>query len=122
MLIAYFVVAGLAALAFLGAGIMKLARPKDTLQQSGMAYVEDFAGWQIKLIGLAEVLGAIGLILPMALSIAVILSPTAAICLAVIMIGAIVVHIGRKEPFIPPLILLLLSVAAAVLGFLLIGA
>lgn len=121
MLIAYWIVAGLAALAFLAAGSMKLARPKEALHTSGMKFVEDFAGWQIKLIGLAEVLGAIGLVVPMATGIAPVLSPIAGIGLAIIMIGAIVVHVRRKEPFVPNIVLFALPTAAAVLGFLLLG-
>ena len=37
MLIAFWIVNGLAALAFLGAGLMKLARPREALTASGMA-------------------------------------------------------------------------------------
>lgn len=118
MLIASWIVAGLLALVFLGAGGMKLARPKPALASSGMAWVEDFTPAQVKLIGAAEVLGAIGLILPKLLGIAPVLSPIAGIALAVVMIGAVVVHVRRKETFAPPLVLALLAIAAAVLGFL----
>jgi len=118
MIIAYWIVAGLLALVFLLVGLMKLARPKAALAESGMAYVEDFSGGRIKLIGAAEVLGAIGLILPQLLNIAPVVSPIAAIALAVLMLGAVGVHIRRKEAFVPPLILAVLSAAAAALGFL----
>ena len=118
MLIAYWIVAGLTALVFLAAGTMKTLRPKDALAASGMTYVEDFSGWQVKLIGIAEAVGGIGLILPMALNIAPVLSPIAGIALGIIMIGAIAVHVRRKEQFAPSFVLLLLSAASAVLGFL----
>lgn len=118
MLIAFWIVAGLLAVAMLGAGLMKLARPKDTLASSGMAWVEDFASGPIKLIGLAEVLGAIGLILPPLLGIAPILSPIAAIALAALMLGAIVTHARRKESPAVPVVLCVLAAVAAVLGFL----
>lgn len=121
MIIAYWIIAGLLALAFLAAGLMKLVRPKDALVASGMGYAEDFSAAQIKLIGLAEVIGAIGLILPMLVGVVPVLGPIAAIALAVLMTGAIVVHIRRKEGFIPPLVLDLLAVVAAVLGFLSLG-
>ena len=62
-------------------------------------------------------IGALGIVLPALLDIAPILSPLAAIALAVLMIGAVVVHIRRKEPMVPALVLALLSVAAAVVGF-----
>ena len=118
MEIAYWIVAGLLALAVLAAGGMKLARPKEALAASGMGWVSDFGGGTVKLIGAAEVLGAIGLILPKLTGIAPILSPIAALALAVTMLGAIVVHVRRKESFTPSLVLGLLAVAAAILGFL----
>jgi hypothetical protein len=118
MTIAYWIIAGILAIAFLAAGLMKLARPKEALASSGMAYVEDFNAGQVKLIGAAEVVGAIGLILPMLLGIAPILSPIAAVALAVLMAGAVATHIRRKEQFIPPLVLAILSAIVAVLGFL----
>ena len=66
-------------------------------------------------------LGAVGLILPRALGVAAVLSPIAAVCLAVVMIGAVATHVRRKENFVPPLSLGVLAVAAAVLGFLTLG-
>ena len=97
MVIAYWIVAGLLALAFVAAGVMKLARPKEQLATAGMGYVEDFSSTSIKLIGLAEVLGAAGLILPVMTGIAAWLAPFAALALAVLQVGAIVVHIRRGE-------------------------
>ncbi|HWS50633.1 MAG TPA: DoxX family protein [Microbacterium sp.] len=119
MLIAFWIVAGLAALVFLAAGLMKLAQPKEKLQ-TNMGWVEDFSGTSVKLIGLAEVLGAVGLILPMATGILPILSPIAGVALAVLMIGAAITHIRRKEPAIP-FALAILAAAAAVLGFLVLA-
>ncbi|PZQ90417.1 MAG: DoxX family protein [Leifsonia xyli] len=121
MLIAYWIVAGLTALAFLAAGGMKVARAKEQLVASGLAWAEDFALVQVKLIGAAEVLGALGLVLPMATGILPVLSPIAGICLAVIMVGAVVVHVRRHEPPAPAIVLALLAAASAVLGFLAIG-
>lgn len=118
MNIAYWIVAILLALGFLGVGVMKLVRPKDTMAAAGMGYVEDFTSGQIKLIGAAEVLGAIGLILPKLLDIAPVLGPIAAIALATLMIGAISVHIRRKEQFVSALVMLVVAIIAAVLGFL----
>lgn len=118
MIVGYWIIAGLLALVYLTTGAMKIARPKDTLASSGMAYVGDFSATQVKLIGVAELLGAIGLILPKLLGILPVLSPISAIGLVLLMIGAIGTHVRRHEQFIPPLVLALLAVAAAVLGFL----
>jgi uncharacterized membrane protein YphA (DoxX/SURF4 family) len=86
----------LLAAAFLGAGAMKLSQPREKLQPR-MAYVEDFSDNAMKGIGAAEVLGALGLILPWATGIAKVLTPLAAAGLSIMMIGAIVTHVRRKE-------------------------
>jgi uncharacterized membrane protein YphA (DoxX/SURF4 family) len=85
------------AVAFFGSGLLKLVRSKDQLVTSGFGWAEDFSPSTIRLIGVAEILGALGLILPGALHIAPILVPLAAIGLALVMVGAAVVHSRRKE-------------------------
>jgi hypothetical protein len=118
MLIAFWIVSGLTALVFLGAGSMKIIRPKAALAEMGMEWSEDFSASTIKLIGTAQVLGAIGIILPVLFDIAPILSPIAAACIALLMIGAVAVHVRRREPIAVALVLTLLAIACAVLGFL----
>ena len=120
MLIALWILNGLLALVFLGAGLMKLARPKAALASSGMAYVEDFSGTQVKLIGTVEVIGAVGLLLPLLLDIAPILSPIAAAGLAITMTVATTVHLRRKESPAPTIVLAVLATVSAVLGFLVV--
>ncbi|HET7901849.1 MAG TPA: DoxX family protein, partial [Candidatus Nanopelagicales bacterium] len=67
------------------------------------------------LIGVLEVLGAIGLILPGITGIAPFLVPLAATGLALLMIGAIVVHArrGERQPIGANIVLLLLAVFVA---------
>ncbi|HKT02457.1 MAG TPA: DoxX family protein [Rugosimonospora sp.] len=105
----------LTAVAFVGAGSMKLIQPKEKLQPR-MAYVEDFSANAIKGIGAAEVLAALGLILPWATGIAKVLTPLAAAGLVIVMIGAVVVHVRRKEnnQLGVPLILLILALIVAI--------
>lgn len=117
MLIAFWIVAGLSALAFFGAGLMKLIRPVPALKESGMGWVDDFSAPAVKLIALAEVIGALGIILPPLTGIQPILSPIAAVCLAAIMAGAVVVHLRRKEAATPAIVLTVLPIVTAVLGF-----
>jgi hypothetical protein len=95
--IALWVAQALLALAFLFAGGSKLLQPKDALAKRGMAFVEDFSAGQVKLIGSAEVLGALGLILPRATGIAPVLTPIAGVGLAILMIGAALTHLRRDE-------------------------
>src|ERR1700754_2558786 len=113
------IVAGILAAFFLAAGLTKLLQSKAKLQAGQMQWVEQFSAGTVKLIGAAELLGAIGLILPGALDIAPILVPLAATGLAVIMIGAIITHARRKEPqhIIINAVILVLTLIVAVFRF-----
>ncbi|GIG20573.1 hypothetical protein Cch01nite_12970 [Cellulomonas chitinilytica] len=104
------VVAGFLAFVFLLTGLLKLVRTKEQLAATGIGWVEDFGPGTIRLIGVVEVLGAAGLILPAVTGIAEVLVPVAAIGLTLNMLGAMSVHIRRKEPT--------LVVLTAVLAFL----
>ncbi|WP_402842916.1 DoxX family protein [Microbacterium sp. GXS0129] len=123
MIIALWAVNALLTLAFLGAGVNKLVKSKDALVASGMAWAKGFPPASLKAIGAAEVVGALGLILPLATGVAPILSPTAATCLAVIMLGAIVVHLRHRDALkvtLPSAVLAAFSIVSAVLGFLVV--
>jgi uncharacterized membrane protein YphA (DoxX/SURF4 family) len=98
MNLALWIIAIVLAVAFAGSGLMKLVVPKDKLVTAGQGWAQDYSSTNIRLIGLVEVLGAVGLVLPAALHIAPILVPLAAVGLALVMVGAIVVHARRKEP------------------------
>ena len=78
------------AIMFMMAGAMKLMKTKEELAEQ-MGWVEEFHQSTIRLIGGAEILGAMGLILPALTGIAPILTPLAASGLAVVTIGAMVV-------------------------------
>lgn len=116
MTVALWIVNIVLALAFLAAGITKVSQPKAKLA-GAMAWVEDFSAGPVKLIGTAEIVGALGLVLPLFTGIAGILAPIAAVCLAVLMVGAVVIHVRRSEPYVPALALGVVSVVSAVLGF-----
>src|SRR5258708_6898799 len=60
-------------------------------------------------IGISEVAGAFGLILPAATGIAPILTTLAAVGLAIIMILAVIFHLSRKEPASVPAVFLVLA-------------
>ena len=89
----------LLAVVFGAAGTMKLVRSKAQLAANPhMGWVHSVPEAQIKLLGVAEVLGAIGLVAPMAIGIAPILTRVAAVCLATLMGGAAATHMNRREP------------------------
>ena len=93
---ALWIVQGVLAFIFLMTGIMKLMRTKEEIAPM-MAFVEDFSQAQIRGIGLLEILGVMGLILPLAFKVLPILTPFAAVGLALNMVGAFLTHLRRKE-------------------------
>ena len=114
MNVVLWIIAGLLAAAFAGAGLMKIAQPKEKLASSGMAWTEAFSAGTVKLIGALEVAAAIGLILPAVLDIAPILVPLAALGLVLLMIGAAITHARRKETSNIAVNVVLLLLAAVV--------
>ena len=64
MNLALWIVATVLAASFAGSGLMKLLVPKDKLVSSGQGWAQDVTPTNIRLIGVVEVLGAAGLILP----------------------------------------------------------
>ncbi|RSD07347.1 DoxX family protein [Amycolatopsis eburnea] len=115
MNVVLWIVAGVLAALYLAAGGMKLATPREKLLENpNMGWTADFSGAAVKGIGAVEVLGAIGLVLPWALDIAPVLTPLAATGLAVVQVGAIIVHARRKETKALPMNVVLLVLAAFV--------
>ncbi|GAB2463167.1 DoxX family protein [Promicromonospora xylanilytica] len=99
MNIALWVVAGLLAVVYVGSGGLKIIASKERIAATGPAagWVEDFKPRSIKLIGAFEVLGGLGLVLPAVLGFAPDLVPLAALGLAMIMVGAAVTRLSRRE-------------------------
>lgn len=93
MNIALWVVQALLALAFLGSGGMKLTSAMSSLPPLMAPFPELF----IRFIGLAEVLGGIGLIVPMLTKIQPRLTPMAALGLLIIMVGAVGTHVLQGD-------------------------
>ena len=110
MNIALWIAQALLGLAFLGAGSLKASQPAEKLKKN-MGWVEDINPGFVKIIGILEILGGLGLILPAVTHILPWLTPIAAIGLAIIMIGAVVVHVRRHEMAAlgAPIVLLILS-------------
>ncbi|MFJ5700035.1 DoxX family protein [Arthrobacter sp. NPDC093139] len=112
MNIILWIITALLTLLFLAAGTIKIAQPKAKLAASGQGWAEDFPERAVKGIGTAEILGALGLILPAVLNIATVLVPTAATGLFLLMIGAAITHARRGE--IPNVIInIVLGILAA---------
>ena len=104
--------AGLLAVAYLMAGGMKATQPIDKLAAQ-MKWPAELPGLT-RFVGVAEVLGAVGLILPLLTGILAWLTPLAALCLVLVQVLAIGFHLRRGEPQILPANLVLLLLAAFV--------
>ena len=96
MNIALWIVQGLLGAMFTMAGLMKAIQTKEKLAPR-LPWVNDYTATQVKLIGVAELLGGIGLILPWALGIAPFLTVLAALGLALTMVFAAIYHLGKNE-------------------------
>jgi uncharacterized membrane protein YphA (DoxX/SURF4 family) len=88
---------GLLALLFLFAGGMKLITPPDVLMSMGSPNQVRLPGLFLQFIGVAEVLGGLGLILPGLLRIRTLLTPLAAAGLLVVMVGATAITLASGE-------------------------
>jgi len=118
MVIALWIVQGLLALVFLLAGFMKGFTPLERLKKN-MAWVGEVPAGLVRFVGIAEILGALGLILPKLTKIMPQLTIAAAIGLVLVMLSAAVFHATRKEySNIGGNILLLLLAAFIVVGYL----
>ncbi|KIP53732.1 DoxX family protein [Leucobacter komagatae] len=105
---------GILSLIFLMAGAMKLVKPHADLP---MVTLQALTPTAVKLIGAAEVLGAVALIAAPLTGILPVLAPIAAIGLALTQLFAIFAHKRIDEPIRTNLVLLLLALAVTVLGF-----
>jgi DoxX-like family len=110
MRVAYWIVAALLALFYLYAGGIKVARTRDQLRPM-MGWVDSVPLRLVRTIGVLEVLGAVGLILPPLTGIAVALAVVAAAGLALIQVGGISLHLSRGEATVIWLNLILLALA-----------
>lgn len=95
--ISLWVVQGILAALFAYVGLMKIITPAEQLMESEMSFVSFVGIGMTRFIGISELLGAIGLILPAALRIKPILTPLAAAGIAVVMILATAYHVYVGE-------------------------
>jgi uncharacterized membrane protein YphA (DoxX/SURF4 family) len=110
MTVALWIVQGLLALLFLFAGVMKFIMTVEEMTKE-----IPLPGAFLRFIGVAEILGAIGLILPGLFRIKPSLTPLSAAGLTVIMIGATVITLmtGAAAMAVFPLVVGILAVFVA---------
>ncbi len=115
MTVAYWIVAALLALFYLYSGAIKVLRTRDQLRPM-MAWVDAVPIGRVRAIGVLELLGAAGLIVPPLAGVAEPLALAAAAGLVLLQLGAIALHVSRGETAQLWLNLVLLALAAAAAG------
>lgn len=71
----------------------------------------------IRAIGALEILGVFGIVLPLLINTMPVLTPVTALCFCMLMVGAAVVHLKRKEYIMLPLLTLVFLLSATVLFY-----
>jgi uncharacterized membrane protein len=110
------VVQALLALIFAMTGSIKSTQPDDILVKT-VTWADRFPLKFVRFTGVAELLGAIGLIFPWALNIAPVLTPLAAAGLLFMQLLALIHHALNKEGIALALNLFLMAMAAFVAHF-----
>lgn len=96
MEIAYWIVAGLLAAFYLYAGGKKAVQSQEQLAPM-MGWVDTVPMWLVRVIGVVEILGAAGLVLPPLTGIAPALAMASALGLLVLQVLAGALHLSRGE-------------------------
>jgi uncharacterized membrane protein YphA (DoxX/SURF4 family) len=99
---------------FLAAGAFHLLMPLPRLK-AGAPWTEDVGGPMVRLIGLLEVLAAIGLVLPGITHVATVLTPLAAIGAVLIFLGAIALHVRRGDVKVIGMHIVVIALAVVVI-------
>lgn len=106
--------AGALALVFAATGVMKLVESREMLVADGQRWAVSASPVLIKFLGVAEILGAFGLVLPGIIGVLPVVTAISATGLAVIMVGAVVIHVRRGEQRAAVFAVALLLVAALI--------
>jgi uncharacterized membrane protein len=109
MNVTLWIVQGILAFAFVAVGAMKVFAYEKYKAQSEKNGPSGITRGLATFIGVAELAGGLGIILPMAINIAPSLSLWAAVGLSTIMLLAIGFHLRRHESPVAPVILFLLA-------------
>lgn len=108
------IIQGILAAMFLMAGLTKSTQSLEKLLKSGLAWAERYPMSTVRFIGVSELLGGLGLILPGLLGFYPILTPLSASALSLVMILAMLHHNKHKETKAIAFNLVLLLLAAFV--------
>ncbi|WP_371483388.1 DoxX family protein [Kitasatospora sp. NBC_00315] len=110
--ITYWIIAGLLAALYLYGGGKKVAQSREQLAPM-MGWVDTVPMPAVRAIGVIEILGAAGLLLPPLTGVAPALAVAAALGLLVLQVLAAALHLSRGEARDTPLNAVLVALAAA---------
>lgn len=96
MHITLWIAQSLLAVLFFMTGVIKLAMPIEKIAEM-LPWVANAPAALVRFIGISELLGAVGLVLPAALRIIPYLTPLAAVGVAIVMVLATAFHLFRGE-------------------------
>ncbi|GLZ31211.1 hypothetical protein Lesp02_33990 [Lentzea sp. NBRC 105346] len=98
MNVALWICQGVLAAVFLLSGTLKSTQSKERMIATGQTGVVFFPLGVIRVVAALELAGALGLVLPVLTDTAPVLTPAAAMGLAIVMVGAAISHSRLKEP------------------------
>jgi hypothetical protein len=81
----------------LGTGLLKLTTTRERMVAAGLTWAGDLSQANLRLIGVVEVLAAIGLVLPPLLGVVPVLAPVCALVIGAVTVVETVVHVRRGE-------------------------
>lgn len=90
------IIQGITAVMFIMAGLIKSTQSQEKLEPK-LPWVKEYSIRMVRFVGIVELLGGIGLILPQLTGLLPILTPVAAAGLATVMVLAAAYHFRRKE-------------------------
>ena len=102
------ILAGFLAAIFLGTGALKLTRTREEIVAAGMPWAGAYSQRTLRALGWAEVVGAVGVLLPY-------VAPFAAVFLGLVAVLELVTHVRRLEFYPDALRTLALVVMCALL-------
>ena len=112
MSVIYWIITLLLAAFYLCSGGMKLVRSNDQLRPM-MGWIDTIPMPVVRIIGVLEIAGSLGLVLPPLAGVAPPLAVAAAAGLALLQVGGIIVHLRRGEARVLGLNVVLLGAAIA---------
>ncbi len=113
---AVWIIQGLLGAFFLIPAFTKLFLSPEKLAEKGM--LEAGANpMPVRMIGVLELLGAVGIVIPWLTGIMPVLTPLAAVGLSLIMVGAAAVHIRKKDYKMIPMLVVIFLFSATVAAY-----